>query len=70
MIINDKMAELQVRLCKALDIDAKDTLSLSLHLQPGNLLTADIKKIVRLDNTAAVVQAIEDAGETVREAVR
>jgi SepF-like predicted cell division protein (DUF552 family) len=70
MSINDKMAELQIRLCKALDIDPKDTLSLSLHLQPGNLLTADITKIVRLDNAAAVVQAIEDAGETVREAVR
>jgi hypothetical protein len=44
--ISDKMAELHVRLCKALDIDPKDTLSLSLHLQPGNLLAADIKKIV------------------------
>jgi hypothetical protein len=70
MKTSDKMAELQVRLCKVLDIDPQDTLSLSLHLRPGNLLTADITKIVRLDNAAAVVQAIEDAGETVRGAYR
>ena len=66
----EKMAELNRRVCEALGLEPKETLSLSLHFAPGNLLTADIKQIVRTDKLEAVVKAIEDAGVVVMEAVR
>lgn len=66
----DRMSELQRRVCEALGIEPKDTLSLSLHFHPGDPLTADIKHIVRIDKAPAVVQAIEDARHAVKESIR
>lgn len=66
----EQMAELERRVCESLGLEPKDTLAVSLHFAGGELLTADIKQIVRLDKAAKVVQLIEDAGDSVKESVR
>ena len=55
----EKTVEHNKRVCEALGLDPKRTVSVSLHFAVGNLLTVDFKQVVKPEQAEDVVRAIE-----------